>query len=326
MKSWKKVIFLGLLVILPVTYTVAKQADQKKEKVSVSDEIIAKIGDKKLTLAEVQVEFSRIPPQFASHFNSLEKKEQYVKNMVDRSLFSMEAREMGFMENEEVRAKIEGYVDRILYAEYMKKMTKGLEVTDAECLEYYNQNKAEFSDKEKIKASHILVGTEEEALKIKKELDDGADWNDLVKKDSADKSNRNKGGDLGYFARGRMAGEFDNVAFSMKIGEIRGPVKTNFGYHIIKLVDKKPEKMQPYDKVKTKVKNTLTSNKRKEKLEKIRQQLFKKYDVVIYSDKINDLKVGGGRRGMPGQRGRTVPVQLQKKPLVKPKTETKKEK
>ncbi len=90
---------------------------------------------------------------------------------------------------------------------------------------------------EYVKASHILVKTEEEALKIKEEIINGKDFSQAAKESSLCPSGQN-GGDLGYFSKGQMVKEFENVAFSMNKGEISNPVKTQFGYHLIYVTDK----------------------------------------------------------------------------------------
>ena len=89
-----------------------------------------------------------------------------------------------------------------------------------------------------VKASHILVKTEEEAKKLKQQIDNGEDFAKLAKQVSLCPSGRN-GGDLGYFTKGQMVKEFENACFSMNVGEVTDPIKTQFGYHLIYLTDKK---------------------------------------------------------------------------------------
>ncbi len=89
-----------------------------------------------------------------------------------------------------------------------------------------------------VKASHLLVKTEDEAKKLKAEIDNGKNFAELAKQVSLCPSGRN-GGDLGYFTKGQMVKEFEDACFSMKVGEVSNPVKTQFGYHLIQLTDKK---------------------------------------------------------------------------------------
>ena len=120
----------------------------------------------------------------------------------------------------------------LLMRQYQQKMLKDLEPTEEELKKYYDSHKDEFKTAE---ASHILVKTKEEAETIKKELDGGADFAKLAKEKSLDTGSAQNGGSLGQFSPGQMVKEFDDKVFSMKPGEISDPVKTQFGYHIIKL-------------------------------------------------------------------------------------------
>ena len=120
----------------------------------------------------------------------------------------------------------------LLMQQYQQKMLKELEPTEEELKKHYEGHKDEFKTAE---ASHILVKTKEEAEAIKKELDGGADFAKLAKEKSLDTGSAQNGGSLGQFSPGQMVKEFDEKVFSMKPGEISDPVKTQFGFHIIKL-------------------------------------------------------------------------------------------
>ncbi len=96
---------------------------------------------------------------------------------------------------------------------------------------------AKMEEVTKVKASHILVSSESEAKALKSEIDEGASFEELAKKYSKCPSGKN-GGDLGYFRRGQMVKEFENAAFDTEINKVSDPIKTQFGYHLIKVYDK----------------------------------------------------------------------------------------
>lgn len=120
-----------------------------------------------------------------------------------------------------------------------KLMEPLITVTDEEIALYFAENKEDFDVSEQVKASHILVATKEEANDILGKLNSGESFEDLAKEFSLDTSNAGNGGDLGYFGRGAMVQPFEDVAFRLAVGEVSEPVETTFGYHIIKISDKK---------------------------------------------------------------------------------------
>ena len=142
-------------------------------------------------------------------------------------------------------------------------------VSPADLTRAYNDNITQFTSPEQVRASHILLKTEgkddatvkAKAEEILKEAKGGADFAELAKKNSEDDSNNKNGGDLDYFGRGRMVPEFDAVAFTMQPGQLSDVVKTQFGYHIIKLTDKKAGATRPIDEVKQQLTDQLQSER-----------------------------------------------------------------
>ncbi len=120
-----------------------------------------------------------------------------------------------------------------------KLMEPLITVSDEEIALYFAENKEDFDVSEQVKASHILVATKEEADDILDKLNSGESFEDLAKEYSLDTSNAGSGGDLGYFGKGAMVQPFEDVAFRLAVGEVSEPVETTFGFHIIKVFDKK---------------------------------------------------------------------------------------
>ncbi len=128
-----------------------------------------------------------------------------------------------------------------------------IEPTDDQLEAYFEKNISKYNTPEQVRASHILVDDEDTANKVLAELNNGADFADLAKKYSTDTATKDKGGDLGWFSRGQMVKEFEDAAFSMKVGEVSKPIKTQYGYHIIKVTDHKDAHTPTLDEVKDKV-------------------------------------------------------------------------
>ncbi len=150
----------------------------------------------------------------------------------------------------------------IMLSRYIEEEFKPrVEITEDEEAAFYGQNPQYFSQPEQVRASHILIQVKEDAddaakaeakkkiEDVQKRLENGEEFSDLAREVSEGPSSKN-GGDLGFFGKGQMVKPFEDAVFGMKKGEISGIVETQFGYHIIKLTDRKPAGMVPFDQVK----------------------------------------------------------------------------
>ncbi|MFC6651343.1 MULTISPECIES: foldase protein PrsA [Paenibacillus] len=148
-----------------------------------------------------------------------------------------------------------------LQVEIRKLIEPKITITDADISKYFDENKAKYNQEEEVRASHILVKTKEEAEAIVKQLKEGGDFAALAKEKSADTGSKDKGGDLDFFKRGDMVAEFSDAAFKMKVGETSGAVKSEYGYHIIKVTDRKEAKEYTLAEKKDEIKKTLIAQK-----------------------------------------------------------------
>lgn len=163
-----------------------------------------------------------------------------------------------------------------------KAAAKDIKVTEKEMKDYYKNLKPE------IKASHILVEDEKTAKEVLAKLDKGAKFEALAKEYSKDTGSAEKGGDLGWFGAGKMVPEFEEAAYKLKVGEISNPVKSQFGYHIIKLTDKK--KLKSYDEMKEEIKSEVKRSKIDQtKIDKAVQKIIDKADVDVKDKEFKDL-------------------------------------
>lgn len=156
-----------------------------------------------------------------------------------------------------------------------------ISITDDEMREYFEVNKSVLAQKEEVKASHILVDTKEEADEVKEKIDSGEDFAELAKEYSKDGSSE-VGGDLGFFGKGRMVPEFEEVAFKLGIDEVSEPVKSEFGYHIIKVFEKIEGKNPTYEDMKDDINDIIRNEKSQEAYGKWYENIREEYEITNY--------------------------------------------
>lgn len=170
--------------------------------------------------------------------------------------------------------------EKMILQKFVEKLLNdNIKVDEKAIRAAYDQKKTEFTQKESVEASHILVKSEAEAKKIYDEIKSGKDFGELAKKYSQDPGSKVNGGSLGYFTKGQMVPEFEKTAFSLKVGEVSQPFKTSFGYHIIKKTGYKPEQTMPFEVVKPNLEQQVKAEKQGEFFTKWRQTAVKEADV-----------------------------------------------
>lgn len=194
-----------------------------------------------------------------------------------------------------------------------KQITDDIKITEKEKKDYYEKNKAQYGQPEEVKASHILVKDQKLADSLYDQLSKGAKFEDLAKKNSTDPGSKDNGGDLGFFGRGRMVPEFEKAAFGLKNGGLSKPVKSNFGYHIIKRTDYKAGKQSSYDEVKSKIDEEIKRSKSDEAIKKFIKAEKDKAEVIVYIPSLKDVPVQA-----PASSASSAPVKVET-----PKTENK---
>ncbi|MFC4101093.1 peptidylprolyl isomerase [Paenibacillus xanthanilyticus] len=153
-------------------------------------------------------------------------------------------------------------------------------VSDEEVKQYFEANRAMFDQPEEVKASHILVSTKAQADEIMMQLKGGADFAKLAKEQSTDTGSKGTGGDLGFFGRGVMVSEFEEAAFSLKVGELGGPIETEFGFHIIKVTGYKEAKAATLEGKKAEIREQLIRQKIAELSPQLLEELKSKAQIT----------------------------------------------
>jgi peptidyl-prolyl cis-trans isomerase C len=270
-----------------------------------NDEVVAKIGDKIITVSD----FNKI---IANNFDSDKQKmiennpqireailSQYVQTLV---VFGL-ANQSGFDKRPEVKEQLEFYRSNFIANEYIKREIAGkITVPENEIKAYYDSHPDEFKKPEMIRARHILVKVEpsasqqdKEKAKVKandilKKIKAGDNFEKLADDQSDDPGSKSKGGDLGFFSRGRMVKQFEDAAFSLKPGETSGIVETQFGYHIIKVEEKKDTSTEPFDAVKDKISQKLIQERAKTKVTEFLDKVMKDAKVETHPEVLGGKK------------------------------------
>lgn len=244
------------------------------------NKVLATIGDREITTEEVQAFISRMGPQ-GQQFQSPEGIKNIANELVNQHLLYLEAKENGLDNHDIYKEQVELAKADILTQYAFRHLFSSIEIDEDELLKYYEEHKEYFKSPETVKGSHILVGDEDKAHKIIKEIENGKSFEDAANEYSTCPS-KDKGGDLGEFTRGQMVPEFEKVAFDLDIDTLSQPVKTNFGYHIIKITEKTPEGLEKFDNVKDQVRQQLLSIKQQEVYLARTNSLKNKYEIKTY--------------------------------------------
>ena len=252
----------------------------------VASDILVTVNGKNITKQDAEQFVAAAQPN--AHFAQLDKaqKEMIKQRLVEKVLFTELARKEGVENDAEFKAAIEKIKEELLVNIWMKKQLDNTLVSDSEAKEFYEKNKAKFKQPETVKASHILVKTEDEAKAIIEELKPlkGAALKEkfvLLAKAKSTGPSGPKGGDLGTFSKEQMVPEFSKAVWALDDGTVTlEAVKTQFGYHVIYLEKKNAPVALPYDAVKEKIIISLKQKQFAVKIAEVAKELKSKAKIV----------------------------------------------
>lgn len=239
-----------------------------------SQEIVATIAGEALTQAEFEAFLKNVPAEQRAYLSNPQARQYYLEQFIAVRLFTKLGEEEKLDETDDFKEIMATIRKDVLSQLAMKSVLSGIEVSDEEIKAYYDANPNQFVKEGKVSAKHILTDSEEKCTDIFKEIAEGAkSFEDAAKEYSTCPSGQ-QGGDLGEFGKGQMVKEFEDAAFSGEIGQVIGPVKTQFGYHLIKVEKRTEPETASFDEVKENIRKTLLSQKQNQ----------------LYSEKISELK------------------------------------
>ncbi len=270
-------------------------------------EVLVRVGDEVITVEDFSKELASLPAYTRRRMTTKEEKKKALEKMIDRMLLLREATERGLDRDEEIQRKVERYRRRLITeALYREVARERADIGEEEIAKYYEDHKDRFRRKERIRVRQILVllppkagperkaEAEKKVKEILRRAKAGENFADLAKEFSEGPT-ASRGGDLGFFSRGRMVPEFEKAAFSLKkIGDIAGPIRTRFGYHIIQLTGREPAKELSLEESRERIVRQLEAAKRREVRQGLASELRGKVEVEIHEDLLDEVSVPEG--------------------------------
>ena len=244
------------------------------------NKVIAVVNGSEIKERDLEELIEKVPKDRQSYARSEEGKKQLIEEVIAFELVHNYAKDNNIENESRFVEQLEKIKKEVLTQYTIGRLLSQVEASDSEVEEYYNENKEMFRTEESIVAKHILVTTLEEAKEALAKINSGMTFEDAAEKFSMCPS-KSSGGNLGTFGRGRMVPEFEKAAFELEVGVISEPVKTQFGYHIIKVEHKNPTFIMPLDKVKDKIKAQLIQEKQRYTYFNFVNDLRKAYKVEM---------------------------------------------
>ena len=238
-----------------------------------NQEILATVAGEVITEADVNAFIQNMPKEQQMYASNPQFRQQIVEQLISYRLFAKYAQDQKMDETEEFKAVLNNAKKEILASMAISETVKNVEVTEEEMKAFYEENLTHFEKGATVSAKHILVKEEEKCQEILEEILGGKVFEEAAQQYSTCPSGQ-KGGDLGEFGKGQMVKEFEEAAFSAEIGHVVGPVKTQFGYHLIKVEAKTEASAAPFEEVQ----------------EQIRRNLVQQKQNKAYADKVAELK------------------------------------
>jgi peptidyl-prolyl cis-trans isomerase C len=220
------------------------------------DKVIATVNGLNITEQDLAMAVSDLDQQFAK-LPEDQRRGAALSALIEIRLVASEAVTKGLDKDPVFKRRVEFLQQRALHSEVVDKEIAA-KITDEDVRKRYDTEIAAAPPVNEVHARHILVKTKEEAEAIIKELDGGADFEKLANEKTNDPSGKTSGGDLGYFGPGQMVPEFEKVAMALDVGAYtKEPVQTQFGWHVIKVEDKRAKQPPAFDTVKDQIKSVL---------------------------------------------------------------------
>jgi peptidyl-prolyl cis-trans isomerase C len=291
-------ILAPVLLAAPLNCAVAEDQQTK---------VVAKVNGNAITEADMRI----AEEELSSELNNLSpevKRRALAEYLIDNVLFADAATAEKLDTTPEFEAQMHYLRRRLLREQYFDKSLKS-SVSEADAKKIYDERVAAMPPQEEFAARHILVDSEEKAKELRAKIVAGADFATLAKENSNDTGSKDQGGLLGYFVQGQMVPEFEAAVVKLQKGEVSQPVKTAFGWHIIKLEDRRRKEPPSFESVKTTIINSLAMRKAQDKATELRAKASLEYvdDGIRKQVEEQKAKAAAAKDAQPQAKPEAVP-------------------
>jgi peptidyl-prolyl cis-trans isomerase C len=299
----------GVILGLALSLAACKPAKIKStQDNSELGQVVAKVDDNVITVGDVQERINKQAPFIRSRYTTIEKKKEFLDNLIRFEVMAAEAQKRGYDKDPEViRVMKQQMISKFLQKDFESKL-KVEDVPDAEVEKYYASHPEEFNRKDEVRVSQILLKDKAKADKVAAEVRalpkgptaDQKPFRDLVTKYSEDEDSKQRAGDLTFFDKDSVAypKPLVDAAFKLaEVGDVAGPIKSDKGFHIIKLTQKKPGFTRPLAEVKRQIQQRLFRDLRTKSMEAFIADLRKKSKIDIHEDMLAKVLIDSGMNG-----------------------------
>ncbi|MBN1794300.1 MAG: peptidyl-prolyl cis-trans isomerase [Candidatus Omnitrophica bacterium] len=283
-----------------------REETEEKSTLSDNDIVVARLGERKITLSELQGQIEKLPDELRGQFGSPAKMQDFLGKYVTSELLYEAARRRGFDKDAQV-VDLTNMTKKQLMVEklYQDEVLSKIEISEADIDLYYRAHKDKFTIPATVTIAQIVVATQKEAQAALDRLNNGEDFTALVQELSLDEETKGKGGRVGAIRRdGYIPGlgddaDFAQAAFEMDVNAFSIPLETRKGWHIIKVIDKTPERVRSLDEVREQVVMEIQREKERAKFEELTGTLGEAQGVEIYDKVLEELQNSGKGKKQP---------------------------
>lgn len=253
------------------------------------DEVILKAGSSKLTKKDLQEDLKTLPPQTKAFLASPEGINRLKDELIKREVLYEEAKKKDLAKSDEFKRRLEEFKKITLINMLLEQELKNIQqVTEKDAKDYYEKNKDQFIKPTEVRLSQIVVKSEDDAKKVYERVDKGEDFAKIAKELSKDDKTKASGGDMGFFKKGQLESQIENLAFSLKKGQVSMPLNRKDGIYIFKVTDVKGTPVE-FEQIKQQLMEQLKAKKQQDWFNSYIEELKKKHKVEVNEKTLQEM-------------------------------------